>query len=175
MFCTKCGNKLKDDFNFCNECGAKISAKEHEDQSIEKIKKHLEFLGYKVINSATNDNASGIMVKKESDPIINFFPIVITESDNQIAVATMLKTKIKEENSETDLMLKETNSILFLFKSFFCENLTDETDKNLTLNFLAIFAGEYSKEKFLQFIERLEDDLRHFVEVSKHFRALFEE
>lgn len=173
MFCSKCGNKLKDDFNFCNECGAKISVKEHEDQNIEKIIKHLEFLGYEV-TSTSDDNKVAVLTKK-SDPVMQFFPMTIGESCNWLAFSTAIETKIKEENSETNLMLKEANDILLLFKSFFSsKGASDKTNKNLLLKFFTIFAGEYNEEKFSQFIRGLESDLRRFVRDFKYFDSLLE-
>lgn len=36
MFCEKCGNKLKEDFEFCDKCGAKVEKKEHKKHHEEK-------------------------------------------------------------------------------------------------------------------------------------------
>lgn len=166
MFCNKCGNKLNDGHQFCNKCGTEVSIKEQNKENqnkecknptVKKMLEHLEFLGYTTsllefdrdFVLATNQNRNNLIIRDLLD--------------GYIMLSVRLRTKLKEQNNEANLIINETNKINFLSRCFI---EIDKEDEILILNFEAIFIGEYDKERFSTFIELLDKDVLNIRNVN---------
>jgi hypothetical protein len=157
--CKNCGVEIKEGSKFCVSCGTKV-VDESQQTSVpqtfgkvaEKLKEHLEFLGYSFeVIPPTNDKGKPILLGKHpSEYKITFWEL----KDGVILFAVALSTKNKPSSALYEFANK-ANQIYLLARA-----LVQDGDPTASLKSEALWIGEYSKDRFGVFIDQLRNDIR---------------
>jgi len=159
MNCKKCGVKIDKDARFCTSCGTKVSEEPKKaspqqkfGKLIEKLKEHLEFLGYsfEIIPPANEAGKPILLGKHSTEYKLNFWEL----KEDIILFSIDLSTKTKSSNDLYEFANKANEK--YLLARAYIRN----GEPVASLKSEAVWIGEYSKERFAVFIDQLRNDVR---------------
>ncbi len=134
-------------------------------EKIEKIKNHLEFLGYTIEESKPEKEGEKLVYLGTHPTKYN---LIFTDFTPGIVMFRCQLATGKMFSEERMLFLNNANKTIGITKVY-----ADENDKNMVLKFEAFYGGDYIKASFSEFIGAFEGDTGPGFRAVENFSKLF--